>query len=139
VALGAIFVGLGAGGATTAAAVFFALGALACGLLGCVVLALWTVTNHPFAHYNENLLAFNPLSLALVVLLPLYMLSGRAARPTRIVVFIVAGLSVLAALAHVVLASRQVNLAVIGLALPPTLAIAYVTWRRSAPRNASVC
>ena len=100
--------------------------ALVCGLLGCVLTALWAFTDHRFSRYNENLLLFNPIWLALVMLLPIYLSSGRAARATRGIVFVVAGLSALALVAHLVLLSRQANLALIGLSLPPTAALAYI-------------
>jgi len=128
--LASIFARLGVRGGPTAASVVYALWALACGLLGCVVFALWTMTNHRFAYYNENLLVFNPLWLALVILLPMYMRSGRAPRATRGILVVLAGLAVLALLAHAVMVSRQVNVGVIGLVLPPTLAIAYVATNR---------
>ena len=130
-ALAVLFVWLGVSRHSTVASTAYALWALACGLLGCIVLALATVTNHRFAYYNENILVFNPLWLALVVLLPIFVSSGRAARATRGVVFVLASLAALALLTHAVVLSRQTNLAVIGLALPPTFAIAYVTRRRS--------
>jgi hypothetical protein len=44
---------------------------------------------------------------------------------------VLAGLSTLALLAHVVLASGQMNPAVVGLALPPAFAITNVTEMRS--------
>ena len=43
-----------------------------------------------------------------------------------------AGLTVLALLAHMVMLSSQVNLAVIGLALPPALAIAWAATKQRA-------
>jgi hypothetical protein len=59
----------------------------------------------------------------------MWWLSGRAARATRGIAYLLATLSIVALLAHLVLLSRQVNLAVIGLALPPALAIAWTVWR----------
>ena len=96
------------------------------GLLGVLLTLLWTVTDHVFAHHNENLLLFNPLWLVLAVLIAITMWSGRAARWTRLFALGLAGLSAIALLAHLVTLSSQVNLAVIGLALPPALAIAWV-------------
>jgi hypothetical protein len=40
--------------------------ALACGLAGIVLVALWTLTDHVSAWRNENLLLFNPLCLLLM-------------------------------------------------------------------------
>jgi hypothetical protein len=116
-------------GLRVVAAILFGLWSLIAGLLGVVLTLLWTVTDHIFAHANENLLLFNPLWLALVVLLPMWWLSGRGARATRAIVYAIAALSAVALVAHLVMLSRQANLAVIGLALPPSLAIAWMVWR----------
>jgi hypothetical protein len=131
IVLAAIFVWLGTRAGATAAATVFAAWALLCGLLGSILTALWTVTDHRFAYANENLLVFNPLWLVLVPLLPMYLIRGGAPRATRGIVFVLACLSALALALHAVLLSRQMNLAVIGLALPTTLALAYVTATRS--------
>ena len=41
---------------------------LVVGVLGCILLALWTLTDHEFAHANENLFQASPLALGLVAL-----------------------------------------------------------------------
>jgi hypothetical protein len=129
--IAALFVWLGAravaggSGAQITAGVLFGAWSLIVGLLGVVLTILWTVTDHAFAHRNENLLLFNPLWLILVVLLPLALMSGRAWAFARRLAMSVAVLSVLALVAHIVLLSRQTNLALVGLALPPALAIAW--------------
>jgi hypothetical protein len=82
------------------------------------------------------LLLFNPLWLVLAVCVAVYVSSGRGARFTGLLAAFLAGLSVIALLAHVVFLSRQANLAIILLALPPALALAWITWtpaRRSSP------
>jgi hypothetical protein len=98
------------------------------GLLGVVLTLLWTVTDHQFAHANENLLVFNPLWLVLAVCVGMYIAGGRAARFTGLLAAFLAGLSVLALLSHAVFVSRQANMAIILLALPPALALAWITW-----------
>lgn len=108
---------------------------LAAGLLGTVLMLLWTMTDHVFAHQNENLLVFNPLWLALMVLAPIYLISGRAGGPTRLVARTLAALAVLALLLHLVGLSAQTNLPVIGLGLPAALAVAALTVRRQAPAS----
>ena len=125
--------------ARIAAAALYGLWSLVCGLLGVVLTILWLATDHVFAHRNEDLLLFNPVWLALAVLLPVYFLSGRAARASRGAAVIVASLSILALVLHAVMLSSQQNLAVIGLALPSTLVMAWVVVRteRGAQRDGS--
>lgn len=108
----------------------FALWSLAAGLLGTILVLLWGVTDHVFAHQNENLLIFNPLWLLLVVLAPVYIISGRAGGATRAVARTIGALAVIALLIHLVGLSAQTNLAIIALGLPPALAVAVVTGRR---------
>jgi len=116
----------GSRAARLGAAIAMSIWCVVAGLLGVLLTLLWTVTDHVFAHHNENLLLFNPLWLVLAVLIAITTWSGRAARWTRLFAFGLAGLSAIALLAHLVMLSSQVNLAVIGLALPPALAIAWV-------------
>jgi hypothetical protein len=96
------------------------------GLLGVLLTLLWTVTDHFFAHANENLLVFNPLWLVLGVLVAVYFTTGRSARLTGYLAVGLAGLCVLALVSHLVMLSRQANLAIILLALPPALAIGWL-------------
>ncbi len=134
-AIGALFAWLGtraltgSRGAQVATSIAFAIWSVVTGLLGVVLTLLWTVTDHIFAHANETLLLFNPLWLVLAVLLPPYIMRRRAEGATRAFTFGLAGLAALALAAHVIFLSRQQNVAVIGLALPPALAIAWVVWR----------
>jgi hypothetical protein len=121
-------------GARIGAAIVMSLWCVVAGVLGLLLTLLWTVTDHVFAHRNENLLLFNPLWLVLAVLIAITMWSGRAAAWTRALALGLAGLSVIALVAHLVLLSSQVNLAVIGLALPPALAIAWAATRQREPR-----
>ncbi len=112
-------------------ATLLGLWALVVGLLGVALTLLWSVTNHVIAHGNENLLLFNPLWLVLVLLLPRFVWSRKAVRPTRFVCAAAVTMSVLALVAHLVGLSGQANLPIIGLALPPALAIAVVVARHS--------
>ena len=140
-ALAALFAWLGvraasgSRGARVAAAIVMSIWSVVAGVLGLLLTALWTVTDHVFAHRNENVLLFNPLWLVLAVLIAITMWSGRAAAWTRMLSFGLAGLSVVALLAHLVTLSSQVNLAVIGLALPPALAIAWAAVQGDALRT----
>jgi hypothetical protein len=111
-------------GVRIAAALVLGAWCLAAGLLGVILTSLWTVTDHVFAHANENLLLFNPFWLVLAVLIGIQLWTGGAARATRMLAIGLAGLSVLALAAHVAGLSREANWPMIGLALPPALAIA---------------
>ena len=108
--------------------------ALVTGLLGVVLTLLWSVTNHVIAHGNENLLLFNPLWLVLAVLLPMFVWSGKATRPTRVVCAIVVTTSVMALVSHLVGLSAQTNMPLIALTLPPALAVAAIVARNPRPR-----
>ncbi len=116
----------GGHGARVAEAVIFAVWSLTTGFLGMLLTLLWTVTNHTFAYRNESLLLFNPLWLALVVLAPMYLTGGRAPRSTRGIAMTLAALSAVALLTHLVGVAREDNMALIALALPPALAMAWV-------------
>lgn len=109
--------------------VLLALYSFIVGILGLVLTALWTVTNHRFAWYNENLLLLNPIWLALTVLAPLWLVKGRAPGGARSVATTVAALSGAALLLHAVGLSRQDNFAIIGLTLPPALACGWAMHR----------
>jgi hypothetical protein len=137
-AIGALFLILsrpaaaGSHGARIALAVFGGAWSAIVGLLGAAVAALATLTRHVFTHRNENLLQFDPLALALVVLLPLVLLrrrSGRAAGLLRGVAVAVAALSVAGLVLKVFPAFYQQNAEIIALALPAHLAMAWAAWR----------
>ncbi len=115
------------------ASVVIGLWSLAAGLLGVVLVLLWTVTDHVFAYNNENLLIFNPLWLLLVVLAPIFLISGRAYAATRAVALTIAALAVIALVMHLVDLSAQTNRPIIGLGLPAALALAAITARRPKP------
>jgi hypothetical protein len=145
IAIGVMFLVLGgaigrdARGARTVAAILMGVWCFIAGVLGLLLTLLWTVTNHRFAYYNENLLLFNPIWLVLLVLVPMRLTRARArdsrsavVRWTNALVTIVAALSGVALLLHIIMLSRQDNLAIIGLALPPALALAWVLPRAGA-------
>ena len=110
------------------------------GLLGAAVLALSTLTRHVFTQWNENLLQFDPLALALVVLLPLVLLrrrAGRAAGLLRGAAVVVAVLAAAGLALKVFPAFYQQNAEVIALALPTHLAMAWAAWRVTRPGAAT--
>jgi Domain of unknown function (DUF4105) len=112
-------------GATAAFSTVLTLWALVAGILGLLLTVLWTLTDHVFAHQNENLLLFNPLWIALAVMLPMWVVRGTWDRATRILVLVVAALTGVALLLHPIGLSRQVNYAAICLALPPAAALVW--------------
>jgi hypothetical protein len=111
------------------AGVVFSLWSLAAGILGTLLVLLWTVTHHVFAHRNENVLLFNPTWLALVVLIPVTLATGRWRDVTRRTMAAAGALSLIALLLHVVFLSRQANWEIIALALPATLVITWSVMR----------
>ncbi len=117
------------------AAIVISLWSLAAGLLGTILVVLWTATDHVFAHNNENLLIFNPLWLVLVVLLPVYLISGRAYAATRAIALTIAALAAVALVMHLVGLSAQTNRPIIGLGLPAALALIAITAKRPAPAD----
>jgi hypothetical protein len=117
------------GGMRVLAAVVTAAWSLTAGLLGTILVLLWAVTDHVFAHANENVLLLNPLWLGLAVMLPIYLWSGRGEGATRRLSIAIAALAIAALALHVLGISRQDNLPVIGLVLPPSLGMMAVMFR----------
>jgi len=117
------------------AGVVFSAFALAVGILSLLLSLLWGVTNHTFAHRNENLLLFNPVWLVLIVSAPMLITRGRAAWSSALawigVISAVVGL-----LIHAIGASRQDNLPLFALVLPPITVFALVLERARTARGA---
>jgi hypothetical protein len=122
----------GSARARFAAATLFAIFSFVVGFLGVLLTLLWVVTDHTFAHRNENLLLFNPLWLVLAVLAPMTAVKGRLAHTTRWLTFVLAALAAIALGLHIVRLSREGNGAIIALALPPILALAWAVHRGTA-------
>ena len=126
----------GSAGSRISAGVFFTLWAFGVGILGVILALLWGATDHHFAYRNENLFLFNPLWLVLAVFAPMTAVKGRLSRTTRGWSFLLVGLGLLALLMHLIGVSRQANGAVIALALPPMLALAWAVHRGTAHARA---
>jgi hypothetical protein len=124
-------------GAVWGLAVVTAAWSLVCGLIGVVLVLAWTATRHVFWAWNENLFLLSPLSLLLVVLLPLAFLRRRSTRAARAVALAVVALSVVG-LVLALLPGGQENRAIVALFLPVHLAIAWSVLRPvlAAPRAA---
>jgi hypothetical protein len=97
---------------------------LLCGVLGVILILAWTMTRHVFWAWNENLFQASPLSLALVVLIPLALLRGRATRAARLTAAAVLLLSLFGALLAI-LPGGQESRAVVALFLPVHLVMAW--------------
>ncbi|MBW3554140.1 MAG: DUF4105 domain-containing protein [Gemmatimonadetes bacterium] len=108
---------------------------LLAGTLGLILLGLWALTDHEFAHANENLLQTNPLAVLLVALVPLAV-AGRLTDAAFRVGALLAGLSVLGLLLQPLPVTPQANLAVIAMALPVHLGLLYALSRQR-PRRAT--
>jgi hypothetical protein len=120
-------------GAVWGLALFAAVWSLLCGMIGVILVLAWTATLHRFWAWNENLLQLSPLSLALVVLAPMAMLTGRlqrAARLTAVGVLAVAALGLLLAL----IPGGQENRAIVALIFPTHVALA---WALALPQLAT--
>jgi hypothetical protein len=122
----------GSARARIGAGVLFTIWAFLAGILGVILALLWGATDHHFAHRNETLLLFNPLWLLLAVFAPMTAVKGRLSRTTRVLTFLLAGLGLVALLLHVTGLSREANGAIIALALPPMLALAWAVHRGTA-------
>ena len=121
--------------ATTAALVAIIAGTL--GIVGTIIVLLVTVTDHLAAHGNENLWMLNPVWVVVAIALPIALFKQRW-RIARSATLLGVVLSLIAVLMHLTGLSRQPNLDLIGLLLPPQLAMAAIAWRyRAAARPVS--
>ena len=107
---------------------FVALGTLylsAAGLVGILLLALWTLTSHHAAWANANLLLFNPLAFAL---LPTLWRARRGVMPSRFtqgVILLQLVAALVAVLLHLLPGTVQQNQPWLLFALPCWLALAW--------------
>ena len=97
---------------------------LVCGTLGVVLLLAWLATKHVFWAWNENLLQLSPLSLLLVVLIPLALLRGRATRAARVVAAAILLLSAFGLLLAIIPGGQE-NRAIVAMFFPVHLVLAW--------------
>jgi hypothetical protein len=97
---------------------------LACGVIGVLLVLAWTATRHVFWAWNENLFQASPLSLLLVVLVPMALLRGRHERAARMAALAVLALSVLGMLLSLIPGGQE-NRAIVALFLPVHLSLAW--------------
>jgi hypothetical protein len=95
------------------------------GILGVILIVGWTATRHVFMVRNENVLQFNPVALALAVVLPLAISKGKTVNAARSISMIVAVIAVVGLVMQVLPWFNQTNGAVIALTLPAHLAVAW--------------
>ena len=121
-------------GATALATVW----TIVAGVGGLALLFAWVFTKHYFMGRNENLLHFDPLSIALVVLVPLsiYTLRG-VSRALKLAGFI-ALLSLFGFVAQGIPLFDQKNGEVVALALPINLAVWWTVYRLTSYRRTSL-
>jgi hypothetical protein len=111
---------------------------LIAGVAGLALVFAWAFTKHYFMGRNENLLHFDPLSIALVVLIPLSIYARRGvSRATKFAGFI-ALLCLFGFVAQGIPLFSQKNGEIIALALPINLAVWWTVFRLTAYRRTSL-
>jgi hypothetical protein len=111
---------------------------LVAGAAGVALIIAWGFTKHHFMGRNENLLHFDPLLLALVVLVPLSIYGLRAVSTAHKVAGFIAALSLLGFVLQGTPMFNQKNGEIIALALPMNLAVWWIVHRLSAYRRTSL-
>lgn len=110
---------------------------LIAGIAGTALIAAWAFTHHYFMSWNENLLQLNPLSLALVFLIPVSVYGLRGVSRARQLSAIVAALSLFGLIAQGLPFFRQLNGEIIALGLPVNLAVLWTVYRLTTYRRTS--
>jgi hypothetical protein len=111
---------------------------LIAGAAGTALVIAWLFTKHHFMSRNENLLHFDPLSLALVMLVPLSVYGLRGVTKAVKLAGIVASLSLLGFVLQGIPLFFQRNGEIIALALPINLAVWWTVYRLSYYRRTSL-
>jgi hypothetical protein len=111
---------------------------LIAGAAGTALVIAWLFTKHYFMSRNENLLHFDPLSLALVVLVPLSVYGLRGVPKAVKLAGTVATLSLLGFVLQGIPLFYQENGEIIALALPINLAVWWTVYRLSHYKRTSL-
>lgn len=134
--IGALLAGLGAWAAKAGRGATFCFGATAVGwsffsgVAGTVMLFLWLFTDHFAATRNENVLQLTPLTLPLVVLVPLLLRKkSRGLELGMILAVAAAGVAVLGLILKILPIMNQVNGNIIALAIPAQCGLAVGLWQ----------
>ena len=128
----------GSRGAMFGAVALSTLWSLIAGVAGLALIFAWFFTKHYFMGRNENLMHFDPLSIALVVLIPLAIYARRAqSRAVKLAGWI-AAISLLGFVAQGIPFFNEKNGEIIALALPINLAVWWTVYRLSNYRRTSL-
>jgi hypothetical protein len=111
---------------------------LIAGACGVALVIAWLFTRHYFMSRNENLLHLDPLSLGLVVLIPLAVYGRRGVSRAIKLAGFVAALSLLGFVLQGIPFFDQKNGEIIGLALPINLAVWWTVYRLTVYRRTSL-
>jgi hypothetical protein len=112
-----------------AATAIATLWSLVVGLAGTALVIAWLFTKHYFMSRNENLMHFDPLSLALAVLIPLSLYGLRGVSRAKKLSGFVAALSLFGFVLQGIPFFDQKNGEIIALALPINLAVWWAVHR----------
>jgi hypothetical protein len=111
---------------------------LVAGLSGTALVIAWLFTKHYFMSRNENLMHFDPLSIALAVLIPLSVYGVRGVSKARKLSGFVAALSLFGFVLQGIPFFSQKNGEIIALALPINLAVWWTVYRLTVYRRTSL-
>jgi hypothetical protein len=111
---------------------------LIAGACGVALVIAWVFTRHYFMSRNENLLHLDPLSLCLVVLIPLAVYGRRGVSRAIKLAGFVAALSLVGFVLQGIPFFSQKNGEIIGLALPINLAVWWTVYRLTVYRRTSL-
>src|SRR5689334_24068458 len=128
----------GGKGALFGATALATLWSLIAGVGGLALVFAWLFTSHYFMGRNENLMQFDPLSIALVVLVPLALYTVRAHSRTVKLAGWIAAISLFGCVAQVIPFFYEKNGEIIALALPINLAVWWTVYRLSNYRRISL-
>jgi hypothetical protein len=105
------------------------------GCTGLIVLVLGVFTRHVYMSQNSNLLVATPLSLALAVMIPMAVRrpTPRSARAVRATSLLVAVAAAAAAALQLLPPFVQGSQAVLAVAVPIEIALAFALWRATVP------
>jgi len=121
-----------------AATALATLWSLIAGVAGLALVFAWAFTKHYFMGRNENLLHFDPLSIALVVLIPLSIYARRGVSRATKFAGLIALLCLFGFVAQGIPLFSQKNGEIIALALPINLAVWWTVFRLTAYRRTSL-